>query len=145
MINELQKIITEHLNKISHLYNEVDKSELEKHNQLKEFSKGIIEIIDSLENIEEGLIEKGFNEIEETKKIMSRYQSIRKKLYYLLAKYGVTKIDFPDNRLIVGLCEVVDTIDDPSKENDAIISVLRNGYIRGNELIRSAQIVIVKN
>lgn len=49
------------------------------------------------------------------------------------------------NRLIVGLCEVVETEADSNRRNDDIISVIRNGYIRGKELIRPAQIIVVKN
>ena len=55
------------------------------------------------------------------------------------------KIEFTDNRLIVGLCEVVETEADNNRKNDEIISVIRNGYIRGKELIRPAQIIVVKN
>jgi molecular chaperone GrpE (heat shock protein) len=43
------------------------------------------------------------------------------------------------------LCEVVETEADSQRKNDEIISVIRNGYIRGKELIRPAQIIVVKN
>ena len=72
-------------------------------------------------------------------------RTIQKKLLSLLQKHGVTKIEFPDNRLIVGLCEVVETEADSNRKNDEIISIIRNGYIRGKELIRPAQIIVVKN
>ena len=75
----------------------------------------------------------------------NRYNSVKTKLLNLLQKYGITKIEFPDNRLIVGLCEVVETEADGNRKNDEIISVVRGGYIRGNELIRAAQIIVVKN
>ncbi len=55
------------------------------------------------------------------------------------------KVEFPENKLIVGLCEVVETQADGNKKNDEIISVVRTGYIRGKELIRAAQIIVVKN
>ena len=63
----------------------------------------------------------------------------------VLQKHGVSKIEFPDNRLIVGLCEVVETEADKNRKNDEVISIIRNGYIRGKELIRPAQIIVVKN
>ena len=66
---------------------------------------------------------------------MKRYQSVKTKLINLLNQYGITKIDFPDNRLIIGLCEVVDTETDNTRKNDEISIIVRNGYIRGKELI----------
>ena len=90
-------------------------------------------------------VKKGIDKNEEANKIMNRYKTIQKKLLNLLQKYGITKIEFPDNRLIVGVCEVLETEADNKRKNDEIISVVRSGYIRGRELIRAAQIIVVKN
>lgn len=144
-INELKNLIIQNLQSANNLKNEVEKKENEKHDQLKDISIGIIDTLDSFERIEESLIEKGLDQNIDVNKTMLRYKSIQKKLNYLLMKYGITKIEFPENRLIVGLCEVLETEPDSSKKNDEIISVVRNGYIRGKELIRASQIIIVKN
>ena len=144
-IKELETIIVQNLQSTNNLKNEVEKKENEKHDQLKDISLGIIDILDSFERVEESLIEKGIDKNEEASKTMNRYKTIQKKLLNLLQKYGITKIEFPDNRLIVGLCEVVETEADSNKKNDEIISVVRSGYIRGKELIRAAQIIVVKN
>ena len=142
---ELENLITHNLQAANNLKNEVEKKENEKHDQLKDISLGMIDILDSFERVEEGLIEKGLDKNEEASKTMTRYKTIQKKLLNLLQKYGITKIEFPDNRLIVGLCEVVETEADSNRKNDEIISVVRSGYIRGKELIRAAQIIVVKN
>jgi len=144
-IKELENIIVQNLQSTNNLKNEVERKENEKHDQLKDISLGIIDILDSFERVEESLIEKGLDKKEEANKTMNRYKTIQKKLLNLLQKYGITKIEFPDNRLIVGLCEVVETEADSNRKNDEIISVVRNGYIRGKELIRAAQIIVVKN
>lgn len=143
--NQLAQIIVENLQSNNHLKNEIERKEIEKHDLLKDISLNIIDIIDSCEHIEEWAIENEYIEIDEVKKTNSRYKTIQKKLLGLLQKNGITKIEFPDNRLIVGLCEVVETEADSKKKNDEIISVIRNGYIRGKELIRPAQIIVVKN
>jgi len=143
-LKELESIIVQNLESINILRNEVEKKGNEKHDQLKDISLGIIEILDSFERIEESLIEKGL-EKDGITKIMNRYKTIRKKLLNLLHKYGITKIEFPDNKLIVGLCEVVETEPNSNRNNEEIISIVRNGYIRGKELIRAAQIIVVKN
>jgi len=144
-ITELENLITLNLLSSNNLKNEVEKKENEKHDQLKDISLGMIDILDSFERVEEGLIEKGLDKNEEASKAMNRYKTIQKKLLNLLQKYGITKIEFTDNRLIVGFCEVVETEADSNRKNDEIISVVRSGYIRGKELIRAAQIIVVKN
>jgi molecular chaperone GrpE (heat shock protein) len=144
-IKELESIIVQNLQSSNRLKNEVEKKENEKHDQLKDISLGIIDILDSFERVEESLIEKGLTKDDAAGKIMNRYKTIQKKLLNLLQKHGITKIEFPENRLIVGLCEVVETEADSNRKNDEIISVVRSGYIRGKELIRAAQIIVVKN
>lgn len=143
--NQLSEIIVENLQSNNHLKNEIEQKDHEKHDLLKDISLNIIDIVDSFERIEESIIEKEYNKIDEVNKTTSRYRTIQKKLLGLLQKHGITKIEFPDNRLIVGLCEVVETEADSNRKNDEIISVIRNGYIRGKELIRPAQIIVVKN
>jgi molecular chaperone GrpE (heat shock protein) len=144
-IQELEILITKNLQLTNNLKNEIEKKELEKQDQLRNISLNIIEIIDSWERVEESLIEKDVNKNEEVLKALNRFKTIEKKLQMLLQKYGITRIDFPDNRLIVGLCEVVDHEVDNNRKNDEIISVVSNGYIRGKDLIRAAQVIIVKN
>lgn len=144
-LTELEDIITNVLRNSKDLKNLVDRKEIEKHDLLKEIALGIIDIIDSFERVEEGIIEKGYAKNEDVSKTMIRYKTIPKKLLNLLSKNGITRIEFQENRLIVGLCEVVETEIDSTRKNDEIVSIVRNGYIRGNELIRAAQVIIVKN
>ena len=144
-VTELEQLIIQNLKSTNLLKNEVERKENEKHDLLKEISISIIDILDSFERIEESVIEKEYHKIDEVSKTVNRYKTIQKKLLGLLQKHGVTRIDFPDNRLIVGLCEVVETEADSNRKNDEIISVIRYGYIRGKELIRPAQIIVVKN
>lgn len=144
-VSELEQLIVQNLKSTNLLKNEVERKENEKHDLLKEISISIIDILDSFERIEESVIEKEYHKIDEVSKTVSRFKTIQKKLLGLLQKHGVTRIEFPDNRLIVGLCEVVETEADNNRKNDEIISVIRNGYIRGKELIRPAQIIVVKN
>ena len=144
-VNELEQLIIQNLKSTNLLKNEVERKENERRDLLKEISISIIDILDSFERIEESVIEKKYHKIDEVSKTVSRYKTIQRKLLGLLQKHGVTRIEFPDNRLIVGLCEVVETEADSNRKNDDIISVIRNGYIRGKELIRPAQIIVVKN
>jgi molecular chaperone GrpE (heat shock protein) len=144
-LNELESMIRNNLQSISRLKNQLEQKEWENNDLLKGMALGIIDAIDSLERAEEVLKESEQDKNSEVAKITKRYQSVQTKLLNLLQKYGITKVEFPDNNLITGLCEVVKTEIDASKKNDEIVSIIRNGYKRGNELIRSAQIIVVKN
>ena len=142
---QLSQIIVENLQSNNHLKNAIEQKENEKHDLLKDLSLKIIDVIDSFENSEEWVTENELNKVDEARRVVSKFKIVHRKLLGLLKEYGITKIAFPDNRLIVGLCEVVETEADSQKKNDEIISVIRNGYIRGKELIRPAQIIVVKN
>ena len=144
-IEELETLMAQNLKAIVSLQNEVERKNLEKHDQLKDISLGIIDAIDSFERADEAIKKKVLDKNDDLIKTINRYSIISKKLLNLLQKFGITRIAFPDNRLIVGLCEVIDTVADKDRKNDEIVSIIRNGYIRGNELIRAAQIVVVKN
>ena len=52
-IKELETIIVQNLQSSNSLKNEVEKKENEKHDQLKDISLGIVDILDSFERIEE--------------------------------------------------------------------------------------------
>jgi molecular chaperone GrpE (heat shock protein) len=148
MSNEISKIeqtLIENLRVIAELKNELNKKEEEKQDMLREFALNIIDVLDSFERIEESLIEKGIKNVQEGETAISRFSTIYKKLISSLSRQGVTKIEFPDNRLIVGLCEVIDTEPDINRRNEEIVAIVRNGYIRGKILIRSAQVIVVKN
>lgn len=144
-VNELEELITQNLKSNNNLRNDIVQKENEKHDLLKDISLNIIDILDSFERIEEAIVEKEYHKIDEVNKTVSRYRTVQKKLLSLLQKYGISKVEFPDNRLIVGLCEVLETETDNNRKNDEIVSVVRNGYIRGKELIRPAQIIVIKN
>lgn len=144
-LDNLESMITEYLKLIIRLRNEIEELEINKGDMLKSFALGIIDILDSFEVIEEGIIRKGFNQDEKVIWVTKRFQSIEKKMGLLLQEYGISKIEFPDNRFILGFCEVVETQKDAERTNDEIIQILRNGYIRGKELIRPAQVILIKN
>lgn len=143
--DEIEDAITKALQKNLSLKDQLDRLNTAKEDEQKAWVLAIIGILDSFERVEQGLLEKGIQENEEGMKIMKRYGSVEKKLIYLLEKHNVMKIELPENRLVLGLCEVVDTEPDASKAPDTIISIDRNGYIQGQEVIRAAQVTVVKN
>lgn len=143
-ISELKNKISNNLSEVLELKTSLKNKELEKQDLMKEFFLAIIEVVDSYENKENSLLEKIPSD-SECIRIINSFAAIKKKLLNLLLKYGVTKVEFPENKLIIGFSKVVGTEPDPTKKNDSIISIVRNGYIRAHEVIREAELIIVKN
>jgi molecular chaperone GrpE (heat shock protein) len=143
-IVDLKNILTTQLTINLNLNLELKQKELEKQDLMKEFFLGVIKILDSFETKEDNLKER-YSEDEMAQKTIKSYSSIKKQLLNLLSKHGVTKLEFPENRLIVGFSKVVETEPNSDKKNDEIISIVKQGYIRGNELIREAELIVVKN
>jgi len=144
-MKELEFKTVKYLSEILDLKYSLKQKEIEKKDMMKEFFLGIIDIIDTCERKEENISEKYQTEGDKELKFLKSIISIKNKLLKLLEKYGVTVLDFPDNKLILGFSKVVETEPDPFRENDKIISIIRNGYIKGSELIREAELVVVKN
>jgi molecular chaperone GrpE (heat shock protein) len=144
-IKDLENLITLNLQTTNNLKNEVEKKENEKLDQLKDISLGIIETLDSFDKVDEWLIEKGLDKNDDSVKTKKRYGSVKSKLLNLLQKYGISLMVFPDGIDIIGWSEPVETITDETKKNNEIVSIVKNGYIRGKEVIRAAQVIIVKN
>jgi len=137
--------LTDNLKNIQQLHNLTEKYKLEIQDQFLDLIIGIIEVIDTFEKSEEAINERNLNADENSQKIINRFTSVLKKLHKLLQKNGVTKLEFPENRLMIGFCKVIDTEPDSNLTNDTIIEIVRNGYIHGKELIREAEVIIVKN
>ena len=145
LIDSQEKDLTDNLITIKQLSNEIEKVKLSKKDQFKNLMLEIIEIIDTFERIESALNEKQLLSDETSFKVANRFKTVLKRMNRLLERNGVTKLTFPENKLILGYCKVIDTEPDAQKPNDTIIEVQKEGYIHGKELIRESEIVIVKN
>lgn len=143
-VEEIKAKIIQDLTKILDLQNRLRESEFEKEDLIKDFSLGIIEVIDALENKINNISERILPEKEVSKSI-NTFKIIQKKLLQLLQKHGVTQIYFPDNKLIMGYSKAVGNEPDKTKENDTIISIVKNGYNRGSKIIREAELIVIKN
>jgi len=140
----LQQYIVEYLSQAHDLRRQLADKEQERLDQLRDFLLGQIELLDALERKDVNLREKYENDLEALK-IINSYGTIQKRVLQQLSRHGVSRITFPENRMIVGLSKVVETEPDSSKPNDTIISVINHGYIRGNTVLREAELIVVKN
>ena len=144
LIDKLEGLLTQSLQDKVRLKNELRASDLAKQDLFKEMLLNIISVVDAHERIEKSYLDKGIEASDPRFKVIKRYRMTHKRLIKILAEYGVHKLTFPENKLI--LDSVKSLIQSQrSKDNDELIEVLRDGYIRGKESIRDAEVIIVKN
>ena len=143
-LSEIKGKITYNLKLILELQNNIRSVQIEKEDLMQDFFINIIEIIDAFENKISNLSEKYSND-EDKLKLINSFEIIRKKIHNILSRYGVTQIEFPNNKLIIGFSKAVGTEPNSSKENDTILSIVKNGYNRGSKIIREAELIVVKN
>lgn len=132
------------LTQVHELKRQVSDKERERQDQLRDFLLGLIDLLDALEQKDATLRER-YAEAPDALKIVSSYGSVQKRLLRQLDRYGVARVDFTEGRLLVGVSKVVDREPDASRPNDSIVSIVRQGYVRGNTVLREAEVIVVKN
>jgi molecular chaperone GrpE (heat shock protein) len=133
------------IDSIRELNNKVEQLESEKSIQFMQFATGILTVVDTFEKLKKAVSKKALNKTTKGKKVLDRYKKVRKSLEELLLQFEISKITFPDSLLIAGLYKVVGTEPDADKPDDTILSIVKNGYVCGKELIREAEVIVVKN
>ena len=127
------------------LRNKNEEDTLAHERQIDSLINEIIQIIDAYEKSENKVKESCLLEDENAQKAVKRMLQPKKVALALLAKYDVSQID-PDGKIVDdNICTVVDTEPDPDKEDGFVISIEKNGYLRGDRLIRRAEVIVVRN
>ena len=125
--------------------NTIEESSLDHERQIDALVSDVITIIDAFEKAEVKVKEMGLTEDENAQKAIKRMLQPKKMALSVLAKYNVTRIDLDGKPMNADTCIVVDTEPDADKEEGTILSIEKNGYQRGNRLIRRAEVIIVRN
>lgn len=102
-------------------------------------------VLDSFENVFNNLQDKEESLDKSAKRAMKSFRGIYRKLLRLLDERGVERLEFPAGKAEIGLCKVVDTEPMAGAEEGAIIAVVRNGYRRGDRVLRPAEVITVAN
>lgn len=127
------------------LRNKNEEDTLAHERQIDSLINEIIQIIDAYEKSENKVKESGLLEDENAQKAVKRMLQPKKVALALLAKYDVTQIDLDGKLVDDNICTVVDTEPDPDKEEGLVISIEKNGYLRGERLIRRAEVIVIRN
>ena len=125
--------------------NDMEERSLNHERQIDALIKDFITVIDASEKAETKVQELGLLEDEKAQKAIKRMTQPKKVALSVLSKYNVSQIDIVGKRLNEDLCSVVETEPDNEKENDIVLSIEKNGYVRGDRLIRRAEVIVVRN
>lgn len=125
--------------------NTIEESSLDHERQIDALVSDVITIIDAFEKAEVKVKEMRLTEDENAQKAIKRMLQPKKMALSVLAKYNVTRIDLEGKPMNADTCIVVDTEPDADKEEGTVLSIEKNGYQRGNRLIRRAEVIIVRN
>ncbi len=125
--------------------NDMEERSLNHERQIDALIKDFITVIDAYEKAETKVQELGLLEDEKAQKAIKRMTQPKKVALSVLSKYNVSQIDIVGKRLNEDLCSVVETEPDNEKENDIVLSIEKNGYVRGDRLIRRAEVIVVRN
>lgn len=125
--------------------NTIEESSLDHERQIDALVSDVITIIDAFEKAEVKVKEMGLTEDENAQKAIKRMLQPKKMALSVLAKYNVTRIDLDGKPMNADTCIVVDTEPDADKEEGTVLSIEKNGYQRGNRLIRRAEVIIVRS
>lgn len=141
VFNEITQLKQEYLK----LKNKNEEDALNHERQIDTLINEIIQIIDAFEKSENKVKESSLCDDENTQKVVKRMLQPKKMVLALLAKYDVSQIDIGGRLVDDNICTVVDTEPDPDKEEGLVISIEKNGYLRGGRLIRRAEVIVVRN
>lgn len=138
---EITKIKKENLQQ----RNDIEELTLGKERQLDALINDVIQIIDAFEKAEGKVKDTGLCEEESAQKAVKRMLQPKKLAMSILSKYNVSQIDLDGKFADDNICTVVDTEPDLEKEDGFVISIEKNGYMRGDRLIRRAEVIVVRN
>ncbi len=149
MGKDIKSAINEKLSELARKNLELQ-SECEKANKradsiLDEALCEFLTVLDTFERAEQYIEEHELDKDEDGSKAIKRLLNAKKKAMFVLEKYNVKKMVFENNMSVPDWCSITDTEPDSSRQNGEIVSIEKNGYLRDDRLLRSAEVIIIKN
>ena len=149
MNEEYKKSIEEEITLIKRenlkLKNDMEEMIITNDRKIDEMIGEFIKVIDSFDKSETVVKEKGLDQEEISQKAIKRMLQPKKVATTILDKYDVHKIDILARPVNEDICTIVETEPDSEKEDGIVVSIEKDGYTRGNRLIRRSEVVVVKN
>lgn len=143
--SQIETEITEIKKANLQLKNDLEQKSLDNERRFDALINDIIQILDAYEKSETKVKEMGLMDDENAQKGIKRMLQPKKVALSILSKYNVAQIDLDGKLMDENVCTVVDTEPDSEKEDGLVLSVEKNGYVRGDRLVRRAEVIVVRN
>ena len=144
-MRKIENKITEILKENILLKNEIENINTKFSDDRKKVFLDILQIVDTFERAELSIKERNMDASDDSKKSIERLLTAKKKTLSVLEKYGISKIIFKNNFSIDKYCKIVDVEPDNNHPNNFILSIEKEGYLINQELLREAEVIVVKN
>ena len=143
--SQIETEITEIKKANLQLKNDLEQKSLDNERRFDALINDIIQILDAYEKSETKDKEMGLMDDENVQKGIKRMLQPKKVALSILSKYNVAQIDLDGKLMDENVCTIVDTEPDSEKEDGLVLSVEKNGYVRGDRLVRRAEVIVVRN
>lgn len=143
-INEIAGLVAKLQNENLALIHRNEQQAKQNIDKINEVLTDFIEVLDTFEWAENAIKERGLDQSQISTKAITRLLAAKTKTLAVLERHGVKKIEFPDNMYDERFCNVVGTEKDASQKSGAIVTVKKEGYIRGDHVLRLADVVVYR-
>ena len=111
----------------------------------KKFLLGILEVVDSFERVLANIEPRLEGADKQARNWVNSFRSIYKLLGRELRGQGVTRIEAPEGKAVPGFYNVIDTRENLDLDNGTIMEEWKRGYLWRGQVLRLAEVVVVKN
>ncbi len=132
---------------ISELKQTLAQKEMQFQEREKALFSDLFEIVDVLDNIDRFVVSKQDQMDKTGKKLGKNIGAVHRKLLRQLRSRGIVPILFPDNKVAIETCKIIETREQPDLDNETILEILKTGYMREQDgtVIRKAEVITVLN
>lgn len=148
IFKDIENQLVDALKKSASKQDRLDNYKREKEKSERNSYKQFLKVMDSIGSLKELYDSKNMESNKDCKALFRKIKMIERLLERILNDANISKIKFDPGEMInpnIDNVEILDTANDPNRLNGEIISVIRDGYMIGDVVLRHAEVVIVKN
>ncbi len=101
----------------------------------------LVAVLDAFENVFKNLQARDTTLDKPMQRALKSFMAIERKLVRVLEQNGVERLEFPDGKAEIGLCQVVERRDMQDAEDGTILDVVHHGYRCGERILRPAEVI----
>ena len=148
IFKDIENQLVDALKKSASKQDALDNYKREKEQSERNSYKQFLKVMDSIGSLKERYETKNMDSNKDCKSLFQKIKMIERLLEQILKDMNISKIQFAPGEMInpnVDNIDILDTENDPNRPDGEIISVIRDGYMIGDVILRHAEVVIVKN